>query len=755
MLSSTGRPDAGRWARAFPAALATLLALACMLALRTPAVLAATPDLTLVTDARYQVIPDERRVAITIQIKATNRLKATVTRQYYFDRAYLAVLPGTSGFRVSASSGTPKVSIQSKQTGYWLLRIDFPSRLAAGKSVSLKLTMDLKDPGGSPTRTIRIGPTLVSFPIWAYGSTQTPGSSVAVVFPPDFQVQFEAGSMDGPATADDGSRTWTSDGIKDALTYYAYVVADNPGAYEETARTVDVAGRPAELLIRAWPDDPEWGQRISDLFERGLPVLAREIGVPWPLRDPLIVQEAVSRSSSGYAGLYDSEAGHVEVAYYADPLVVLHEAAHAWFNGDLLADRWSNEAFASWYALAAAEALGEPATPTELTSELQANAIPLNAWGAVGDTPREQEDYAYAASLELARRISERAGSDGLAAVWAAAADHIAPYQPVAGPLERTDGRPDWRGLLDLLEEPDEASFADLWLQWVTRPEDAALLDARAGARIEYDDTEARAGDWILPRSIREAMRAWQFDAATSQLGAVRRLLEQRDAISQETAELGLDPPETLRTLFERNGALEAALAEAIAERTTIATIREADASRPPEPNPFQLVGLIGESPAADLSEARAAFAEGDLTAAEATASRARLAWLAAEDYGRTRLLSALLLLVAVVVALASLVARLRRLLRRADGAANGPANGGSGARGRHGVGARAAGGPSGTGGPGPTLIRDPGPPRGGPPRGGPPRGRLTWSRLRRARPDPGPMASEASDAGRLEDGSG
>ena len=55
----------------------------------------------------------------------------------------------------------------------------------------------------------------------------------------------------------------------------------------------------------------------------------------------LTVQEAVTRSSGGYAALFDPGAARIEVAYDAKPFVVLHESAHAWFNGRLIADRWT------------------------------------------------------------------------------------------------------------------------------------------------------------------------------------------------------------------------------------------------------------------------------------------------------------------------------------------------------------------------------------------------------------------------------
>ena len=56
---------------------------------------AATPDLTIVSRARYAVQPDEQRVRVTVNLTLTNHLTDTKTRRYYFDRAYLAVLPGT------------------------------------------------------------------------------------------------------------------------------------------------------------------------------------------------------------------------------------------------------------------------------------------------------------------------------------------------------------------------------------------------------------------------------------------------------------------------------------------------------------------------------------------------------------------------------------------------------------------------------------------------------------------------------------
>ena len=113
-----------------------------------------------------------------------------------------------------------------------------------------------------------------------------------------------------------------------------------------------MAAHRSRSTVRSWPDDAPWAERVERPARR--PACRRSAsGSASPGRTTTsrsTVQEAVSRTTGGYAGLFDPAAGKVEIAYYADDFVVLHEAAHAWFNGSLLADRWANEAFASYYA---------------------------------------------------------------------------------------------------------------------------------------------------------------------------------------------------------------------------------------------------------------------------------------------------------------------------------------------------------------------------------------------------------------------
>lgn len=630
---------------------------------------AATPGLTIVTSARYDVQPDAHRVRVTLDMTLTNRLSDTKTKRYYFDHAILAVLPGVSGLKASwGGSGTPRAKTSKVTSTYTLVRIDLAQRLYSHKTAAIKLVFDLLDKGGAAGRTVRIGSSLVSFPVWAYATEATAGSTVRVVFPAGYNVEVQAGAIPSPTKDASGRIVFQTAKLDKPLSFFAFLVADRPGSYAERTVKASVGDVPVDLTIRGWVEDTGWSTRVGGLVGRALPLLSERIGLPWPRDGGLVVHETISRSTGGYAGLFDPAKGQIEVAYDAGDDVVLHEAAHTWFNGGLLADRWANEAFASYYGLEAAAALKltlKAGTDT-ITPAMEAARIPLNAWGAIGAVDKTSEDYAYAASLALARAIAKRAGPDDLTAVWADAAAGIGAYQPPpAGAAaisgvgattalpETVDGAPDWRGLLDLLDEQGTASYDDLWREWVARDDDLALLDARAAARARYDAVVAAAGDWQLPRVVRDALRAWQFDDANRLLGAAEAVLTQRTAIAADAAAAGLTVPVTLRTAFESPDGFASATLEAAAEREAITRYTAAVAARPDAvTDVVQEIGLWGTTPQADLDQARTLFAGGDLAGAATAASAAGAAWSSAADTGRGRLLGVggLVLLLALVL---------------------------------------------------------------------------------------------------------
>ena len=644
-----------------------------------PPVRAAAPDLTIVADARYDVQPEQHRVRVNLKLVLTNHLKDTVTKRYYFDRAFLAVLPDTSGFKFTwEGEGTPEVHVSKKTADYTLLRLDLGQRIFSGKSATYNLRFDMVDPGGEPTRDVRVGETLVSFPVWAFATDSTPGGTVKVVFPAGFEVDIEAGEITVPITNAEGQVIFQTDDLPEPLAFFAYLVGDRPGAYAERTQRVQVDDAPVQLTIRSWPDDPDWSTRVGDLVARALPVLADEIGLDWPRDGGLLVQEAASRSTGGYAGLFDPAEGLVEVAYYAEDFVVLHEAAHAWFNGGLLADRWANEAFASYYGGRVAAALDLTVEDQPLTPELtDAGRIPLNAWGPIGRESTATEDYAYAATLVLADEIARRAGPEVLQRVWADAAAGIGAYQPAVAdagtiapdtealPAETVDGPPDWRGLLDLLEAHDADTYDDLWTEWVVRETDQPLLEARRAARARYDQVLSEAGDWDLPAPVRAALRAWQFETASTLLDHATAVLEQRDAIASAAAAAALEPPDTLHTAFELPDGFSTAAQEAVAELESIDRYEAAAAMRPTEPSPLQVMGLWGETPDVSLDEASDLFAAGDLRGANDAAETAAIIWSSAEDVGRGRLVSIIALTLAFLLAIALFTSWLRARRRR------------------------------------------------------------------------------------------
>jgi hypothetical protein len=604
---------------------------------------AASSGLTMVADTQYTVDPAKRRVHVAVALAATNHRTDTKTRRYFFDRAFLAVQPGTTAFKITSPGVRPTVHVQRRTSAYTLLRLDFGTQLGAGGTRRFNLTFDITDPGGAATRTTRIGTTLVSFGAWGFGSSGTPGGTVSVVFPAGFSVDVDAPELGKPVTDAAGTIRFTTGKLASPLTFFAYFVADRPGAYTETTLQVAIGDRTIPILLRAWPDDPAWAKRVGSLLTRGLPALAKDIGLPWTVEQPLIVSEALSRNATGFSGRYNPPAGQIEIAYYASTFVVLHEAAHAWFDGSLLADRWASEGFASYYALRAATAIGEKKVAGDpLTPELEKVRVPLNAWSAPGEDPAPIENAEYAAALRLATEIGSRAGAKGLTAVWQAIHERRAAYQPI-GPrasLETSDGPPDWRGFLDVLEERTGTAYDDLWTTWVVRPDDAVLLADRAAVRTAYEATTARADTWLLPRVVRDALRAWQYDQATDLLASADAALDDRDAVIAAATGAGLVAPSTMQTDFEGPRGFAAASAEAEAELAAIAAYREAALTRPADPDPVARIGLWNSDPAGALDRAASAFRDGDLRTSVEASAYARLIWTTAGDIGRNRIVA-------------------------------------------------------------------------------------------------------------------
>ncbi|MHB8399737.1 MAG: hypothetical protein ACYDCI_12535, partial [Candidatus Limnocylindrales bacterium] len=107
------RPRSGRRLGVVVAVLLALSAAVGAAPGGVPPAAAATPDLSIVAAATYDVRPTRHLVHVTVDLQATNRHADTVIRRYYVDHAVLSVQPGASGFVASAPGSKlhPKAKI--------------------------------------------------------------------------------------------------------------------------------------------------------------------------------------------------------------------------------------------------------------------------------------------------------------------------------------------------------------------------------------------------------------------------------------------------------------------------------------------------------------------------------------------------------------------------------------------------------------------------------------------------------------------
>jgi hypothetical protein len=593
--------------------------------------------LVTVMDASYVVQPENALVHVTIDAVSTSFEDDAPEGPVYYAGLSFSIPPGSRNVTATAGGESLETTVTP---GADQVRVDvgFSEQVFLGDDYAYQITFDMIDQGGAADRDFRIGHSVVAFPVWAFGSPEAEGGSVAVVLPPTFSPSVYGGPLIESVDAD-GTVRLTAD-VSNSPSWFAYVTAERPGVFTATPFTVLVGDIMASVIVQAWDDDPEWGVRTIDLLTGGLPALYELIGLPWPVVSDLKVEESANRLGD-YAGIYNSQTETINVRYDADGTVTLHEAAHIWFNNELFAERWIGEAWAEFYAVHSADAIGVTGETFGLTDDLLAAQIPLNDWEGIGVEAQNVEAFAYAASYYLAERIFERTDHDGLRAVWLAAANDELAYQPIHSSDEPRTGvaraQEGWQRLLDLLEERTGVAYDDLWVAWVVDPEEEAMLAERSEARARYVEVLADAGPWELPEQIRYAMGSWQFDEATAELDTADRVLALAGELDTLADELSLDPPDQLEAAFEGTGGLQAALTEANKELFALELVADATRGLATEPEPLDWIGLLLAEPADDLEAARLAWEAGDHGSATDHAEAVLTTLDEADDRGRER----------------------------------------------------------------------------------------------------------------------
>jgi hypothetical protein len=603
---------------------------------------AADRGLVVVAQTRYEALPEQRRVHATIDAVATSYTPNPVDGLAYYPNVTFDVQPGATHVAATSSGQQLAVALDASHPDFVEVTVTFAQGIFFEQSYAYQVSFDLPDPGGAPDRNLRISPSIVAFPIWAFGSSGEAGGSVSVILPSGFNPSVQ-GAVFATSTGPGGRIVLSTTSLPDPFNFFAYISADRPGAFRDTLLTVQVGDKAAALKVRAWQDDPDWGTTMSKLMTDGLPALQRLIGLPYPAPGTLVVEEAATSRLGEYAGVYNNLTVSIRIRYDADAYVGLHEAAHVWFNGDLFPDRWIGEAYAEFYGVQAAKSIGASGVAFDLTDALLASKIPLNDWGAIGAVDIGVEEYSYAASYHLALLIFARTDVAGLQAVWRGASNAEMAYQPAhssATPQKGVDFHVGgWQELLDLLDERTGVTFDDLWTAWVVDDQQQPMLVARSSARKHYAAVVIEAGPWNLPTDLRYAMGSWQFDQAEAEMVLADAVLKARDRIAAQAGGLGLTPPAALQEAFEGTRGLPAAKLEAGLETGALAAISKAGDRIAEKATFLESIGLIGVDPQASLDAARTAFEADQLDTATKDAERALAARIGAEDAGQTRAL--------------------------------------------------------------------------------------------------------------------
>jgi hypothetical protein len=617
--------------------------------------LARAAEYALATVARYDVRPDDQRIVVAVDVTFKNTTPDPAGQFSVFNVVDLAIHTGATSAAASDSRGALRISVATRN-GVNVASVTPRTPVRYNQTVTFTLTYVLPD-AASPD--VRVRPSAIVFPAWSFGTS----GEVAITLPGDYEVRVDGDDL--TATQDATALRLESGAVTDPTTWLARVTAVRPSSYTSLSAGVALASGTVDLRVRAWTDDQAWGEATLALLTESLPPLEEQIGLDYPRVGPLVVVESVP-DFVGELSEPVAEGGEIAVGFNQPEFTTLHQVVHVWLPEQLVGDRWIREGFASQAAaaVAAEHEVALPYDPAARATELAAAAFPLISWGA-GEATAEQDAYGYAASWALAERLAAAVGAEGLHLVWRRIASGVGAYEPVGaeppGPGERPVTPVDSRRLLDQLEAVSGSDLAAEFAAHVFDEAAAAELPKRAAARQANNDLLAAAGDWGAPDPVLADLAAWRFDEAQAAIAEAISWLAARDELLADIEAAGLMTPDRLRDRYRVSGGGRDARDELEAEAALVAGYDEVRAQIAREPSIVERVGLLGgEEPSAQLAEASALFAEGDLRGAaeEVDAARARLAGASAD--GAVRLTSASAVLV-VLLALAISMARRRR----------------------------------------------------------------------------------------------
>jgi len=454
------------------------------------------------TSTTYEVRPEARLVAVTVE---------TTTGSVEVPTAATALVATLNGEPLDVPTGGP-ITIT-----------------APGGAV-LEVSFDLADdPTGSG---VRVNPAYAWFPTMVWGPS---GSAVRIRVPNDFAIK-----VDGAVLITDQQPGWTvmsAPRVTDPAAWSVTVSARRDAALDtHIARAGGIT-----YVLRSWPGDDAWVDAVAGVLDDALPRLAGLIGIADPIGRPLIIAQSTDPSRSGFDGWYIAATDTIEVGPDPDPHVLVHEVSHAWFNDDLVDERWLAEGLAETYAALAGHGSGGVATAPP-------PGLVLADWGhtaLVDGSTIGAERAAYAASWWVVQAIVDDVGLEGMRNVIADLARARSAYADPG--FVTTDAPADWRRFLDLAERHGaspavEALIADHVAPTRAVPE----LDTRRRAITRYTALADDPLGWRPPVGVRSAMDGWDFTTAETRMDAAFAALAARDRLATEGARV-----EAFRVAYE------------------------------------------------------------------------------------------------------------------------------------------------------------------------------------------------------------
>jgi hypothetical protein len=604
-------------------------------AVAAPSAANAANGIVITSTAVYDVRPDDGIVVVTVDVAATNVMPDSATQRFYYDGIALPIPIGVTSISASSGGVALPVTLTAVDEQFQRADITFGTSVFYQQTYPFTLTFVMTDAGGDPEREIWVRSRFVALPVWGFGTEGATNSSVEVVMPPGFEIQVPFGDMEVIHAA--GAARAVATGI-DPARFTAYVSGERTGERTRSEIEVDMADGPVDVRFHAWPDDPAWTERQGNILGRGLPVLEEKIGIPYPISGTLNVYEHAYQHLGEYAGVFVAGVDTIEMRFDADAFTALHEAAHVWFNRALAEERWLTEGFASYYAEVVGREMREKLEFFSLTDELREARFPLLEWGGPGSEERAHEEFGYAASHAVARKIARLAGPRVLRTVWRQADGEELAYgrHPDEEGPERKPNSDDWRRFLDLLENASEADFDPIWRAWIVAGRRADELNARDETRQAYEATQATLGEWLMPASTRRHMEKWSFEDATAELDRIVRLVDEHAALVDRADGLGLEPS---GEVGDRLGeGIDAASDELEQQAAALDALLAATDRLDGERVLLQEIGLLAEpAPEVGLDAARAAFEAGDEGEATRQAEAAAALLASAGGQGRLR----------------------------------------------------------------------------------------------------------------------